>query len=249
MTPALTRILVTVALVVLALTPPADGEGGGGVGYYSAFSYAKTLVQLEGLWGLYCMGMLKTTSREYPRQYMKDWVSTGPACCSFKCFRAKLQRVSQCTRSVGPTASPNASFRSSPPLTCTTILDKDALKWSEHGTPNNSLDSSIADFNSFISHQLIVNDFAVQRSTRLGSGTDLPGAESLPTHTLRSFSSLAQYPRLSGTALRAQRKCGVCSKKASLAVLAAQTHSKKHFFGVCVLQTNRDCHSMHSHSA
>ncbi|EGZ13032.1 hypothetical protein PHYSODRAFT_511780 [Phytophthora sojae] len=94
-------------------------------------------------------------------------------------------------------------------------------------------DSSIADFNSFtsqLSYQLIFNDFTMQRSTRV------------------TFSALEQYQRLSGTALRAQRKCGVCGKKASFYCTGCSGPLKKQFFGVCGLKTNRDCHAVHTHS-
>ncbi|EGZ06089.1 hypothetical protein PHYSODRAFT_435314, partial [Phytophthora sojae] len=82
-------------------------------------------------------------------------------------------------------------------------------------TAADCLDSSIADFNSFISqlsYQLIFNDFTMQRSTRVGTGHHNK-EDAAPTHTLRAFSTLEQYPCLSGMALRAQRKCGVCGKK------------------------------------
>ncbi|EGZ05655.1 hypothetical protein PHYSODRAFT_533351, partial [Phytophthora sojae] len=110
------------------------------------------------------------------------------------------------------------------------------------------LESAIVNFNTFISqlaYQLVFNDFVMHRSTRVTIAADFRDDVAPPTHTLYAFSTLPRYKRLSGTILRAQRKCSICGRKASYYCSGCSDPLENNFFEVCGLKTGRDCHSLH----
>ena len=63
--------------VVFRLAEPYKGTGRTIVAD-SAFSSVKTLVQLESMFGLYFMGMVKTATKEYPKKYFTKWFNESP---------------------------------------------------------------------------------------------------------------------------------------------------------------------------
>ncbi|EEY68347.1 uncharacterized protein PITG_04789 [Phytophthora infestans T30-4] len=181
---------------------------------------------------------------------MKDWFSIGPSRGSFKMLQSKTSkgqpmyalcwadRKPKCIISNRGTSLPGTDsyerrierpqmgellFSKISAIDVHNHLRQGCLEmerpWLIKQWHHRCLDSTIANFNSFISqlaHQLIFSSFIMH--------------------------SLAQYQRLSGAALQAQRKCGVCGKKASFYCVGCSDPLINQFFGVCRLKTNRNCH-------
>jgi hypothetical protein len=62
--------------VALRLAAPWAGSGRYTV-MDSAFGSVKTCIAMLSILGLFCMGMVKTASRLYPKQWFRDWYNAG----------------------------------------------------------------------------------------------------------------------------------------------------------------------------
>ncbi|GMF26894.1 unnamed protein product [Phytophthora lilii] len=109
-------------------------------------------------------------------------------------------------------------------------------------------DNTVLDFHGFLSqlaHQLIFNDFHSARTTRSNADGSTVEDDMPAPHNIEQLIRLPQYAATRKKKYRAQRKCNLCSEKASYYCVDCSDTARGVFYCVCGPQSKRDCFTKH----